>query len=166
MTTLGQARATLSASISGTPVAPCPDVRLSRRRVDRRPGHHNLETRPRVDRAGFPGSPRNGSLRGVSAREHDSPTVVVVTLDPWGDTPARLPSIAASWKLGDDGYVTSGPPERVVELLRRWNVAWARDDRTGEIVHAAVVYVVDRTGTLAYAATPDTRLIVELAGRL
>jgi len=95
------------------------------------------------------------TLSGAS--EHDSPAVLIVTLDPWRDTPARLPSIAASWKLGDDAYVASGAPEEVVELLRRWNVAWSRDDRTGEIVHPAVVYLVDRNGTLAYAATAHTR---------
>ena len=41
------------------------------------------------------------------------PPVLVVTLDPWRDTPSRLGSIATSWRLDPDAHVLSGPPDAV-----------------------------------------------------
>lgn len=95
-----------------------------------------------------------------------APAVLIVTLDPWRDTPARLPAIATSWKLGEDAYVASGEPPPVAALLERWAVAWSRDERTGEITHASLAYVVDAQGTITYVASGSAGLIVELASRL
>ncbi|NIU76185.1 MAG: hypothetical protein GWN71_22260, partial [Gammaproteobacteria bacterium] len=45
------------------------------------------------------------------------PRVVVVTLDPWRDTPARLHHIARHWEIPEDGFVLSGDVETVNDVL-------------------------------------------------
>lgn len=47
-------------------------------------------------------------VRGAS-----EPVMIVLTLDPWRDTPARLPALASAWGLGPDAYLLSG---EVVEV--------------------------------------------------
>jgi cytochrome oxidase Cu insertion factor (SCO1/SenC/PrrC family) len=91
------------------------------------------------------------------------PAVVVVTLDPWRDTPSRLPHLAEQWGLGSDAFVLSGAVEDVERVLDAWNVARERDLRTGDISHPALVYVVDRKGRIAYAANGDPELVAGLA---
>lgn len=81
------------------------------------------------------------------------PVVLVVTLDPWRDTPARLPAIAAGWGFGEDAYMLGGTETEVTAVLDAWGVRGERDIRTGDITHAPVIYVIDRTGRIAYAAS-------------
>jgi cytochrome oxidase Cu insertion factor (SCO1/SenC/PrrC family) len=90
---------------------------------------------------------------------------VVVTLDPWRDTPSRLPSLAKDYELGGDAFVLSGTVEEVNALLDRWNVARGRDEKTGVIAHPPLVYVLDTEGRIAFAATGGTEVLVELLGR-
>jgi cytochrome oxidase Cu insertion factor (SCO1/SenC/PrrC family) len=93
------------------------------------------------------------------------PRVVVVTLDPWRDTPSRLPALAEGYELGTDGFVLSGEVDEVNALLDRWGVARGRDTRTGEIAHPPLVYVLDAAGRIAFASTGGTEALVELLGR-
>lgn len=79
------------------------------------------------------------------------PAVVVITLDPWRDPPARLPAIADQWQLGRDAYVLSGAVPDVERTLDDWSVGRSRDPRTGDVTHAALVYVLDRSGRIAFA---------------
>jgi protein SCO1/2 len=74
--------------------------------------------------------------------------IVVVTLDPWRDTPSRLPSIASQWELGASDVLLSGSVEDVNRVLDAWSVGRARDTRTGDLSHAAVAFVVDGRGRL------------------
>ena len=94
------------------------------------------------------------------------PAVLVVTLDPWRDTPARLPSIAAQWQLPEGALVLSGAVRSVEATLDRWAVARTRDARTGEVTHPNLVYLVDQTGTIAYATTGEADMIEQLLKRL
>jgi len=96
------------------------------------------------------------------------PRVAVVTLDPWRDTPSRLPALAQSWGLaaGDDAFALSGEVPEVNALLDRWNVPRERDPRTGQLDHPALVYVLDAQGRIAYAANGDAAALAELVGRL
>ena len=90
--------------------------------------------------------------------------VVVVTLDPWRDTPSRLPHVARTWGFGADAYVASGPVPRVEGVLAAWGATGARDPRTGEVAHPPLTYVVDRAGRLAFATTgtvPELREALE-----
>ena len=91
--------------------------------------------------------------------------VVVVTLDPWRDTPERLASIAAAWRLGEAAYVLSGDTLSVLATLDAWQVPHGRDLTTGDITHPAVVYILDREGRIAYAAAPNAGAIASLARR-
>ena len=86
-----------------------------------------------------------------------------MTLDPWRDTPARLPHVARRWGLGADEHLLGGSVMDVEAVLDAWRVPRARNTRTGEVVHAPVVYVVDRSGRLAAAASPGA---ARLAGLL
>ena len=81
------------------------------------------------------------------------PPVLVVTLDPWRDTPGRLGSIAASWRLDPDAHVLSGLPDAVERTLNAWRVPRARNQRTGDISHPSVVYIVDANGRITYVVT-------------
>lgn len=100
--------------------------------------------------------------------------LVVITLDPWRDTPARLPALARQFHLGpvvegDDtrteSYLLSGPVEAVNAALDALQVARERVVDTGDIVHPALVYLLDGKGTIVYAASGHADLIEELARR-
>lgn len=96
------------------------------------------------------------------------PVVVVVTLDPWRDPPARLAAIAARWHLPKSAYVASGDIPNVEQTLDAWQVGRARNERTGEVTHATVVYVLDRSGDIAFVLTggTDAATLAALAQRL
>ncbi len=75
---------------------------------------------------------------------------VVITLDPWRDTPSALPALAARWALGEGDAVLSGTVPQVLATLARYEVGEQRDANTGDIAHPALVYVIDRAGRIAY----------------
>jgi len=91
---------------------------------------------------------------------------VVITLDPWRDTPARLPHLARQWGLEGVGHVLGGSVEQVEAALDGWSVARRRDPRTGEITHPALVFLVDAGGRIAYASNGSPEAIAELARRM
>jgi protein SCO1 len=88
-----------------------------------------------------------------------APAVLIVTLDPWRDTPSRLPSMATQWDLLDDALFLSGSPELVEHTLNRWRVPRARNEKTGEITHPAIVYVLGPDGRIAYAVGGNVDVI-------
>ena len=93
--------------------------------------------------------------------------LVIVTLDPWRDTPARLGELAARWELGPGDHLLSGSVEQVEAVLDAWNVARQRDLLSGDIAHPALVYLLDGAGKIAFAtvaAGPET--LAELIDRL
>jgi protein SCO1/2 len=97
---------------------------------------------------------------GAQARAPEAaPVVLVVTLDPWRDTPSRLPSMARQWGVDAAAHVLSGPPALVERTLNAWRVPRARNEKTGEIIHPALVYVVDRAGRIAYVLTGSAEAI-------
>ena len=89
------------------------------------------------------------------------PPVLVITLDPWRDTPSRLESIAESWRLGQDkdAYVLSGPPDDVERTLNAWRVPRVRNQKTGDITHPSIVYILDAEGRIAFAVSGGTEVI-------
>jgi len=94
------------------------------------------------------------------------PTVVVVTLDPWRDTPTRLAHLAERWGLGPGDRVLGGPSDRVNAALDGWKVPRKRDLRTGDIAHPSLVYLLDAQGRIAFRSRGDVESLVELGGRL
>ena len=131
--------------------------------------------------------------------------VVVITLDPWRDTVARLPALARQFHLGGGGeggggdgrgdaggggagagrgdgrgnaghgeagagrgggYLLSGTVGEVNAALDALQVARERVPDTGDIVHPALVYLLDGAGMIVYAASGHADLIEELARRV
>ena len=80
----------------------------------------------------------------------EQPVVLILTLDPWRDTPARLPAIAQTWRITGDTRVLSGDPPVVERVLNSWRIPRARNERTGEISHPTLVYVLGRDGRITY----------------
>jgi cytochrome oxidase Cu insertion factor (SCO1/SenC/PrrC family) len=96
----------------------------------------------------------------------ERPAVVILTVDPWRDPPSRLPSLARRWALGPDAHILSGPVDTVLVELDAWDIAIQRDERTGEVVHPALVYVLDHEGRVAFVATGDGRYVAGLLARI
>lgn len=97
------------------------------------------------------------------------PAVVVVTLDPWRDTPSSLPSLVESWRLGElpAAHVLSGEVPAVLSVLDAWNIAYSRDPQTGDVTHPGLVYVLAPNGTLGYMfSSPSVRWVVEAVRRV
>jgi cytochrome oxidase Cu insertion factor (SCO1/SenC/PrrC family) len=94
------------------------------------------------------------------------PALLVVTLDPWRDTPSRLPHLMDQWELDYDAFVLGGTVEEVNEALDAWNVARERDPTSGDIVHPALTFIVDAEGRLAYATSGDKNALLDLLQRL
>jgi protein SCO1/2 len=93
----------------------------------------------------------------------DQPTaLVIVTLDPWRDTPGRLPAIAAAWGLDADAHLLGGSVEQVEAALGRWDVPRARDPLTGDVTHGTPVYLLAADGRIAYRATAVADTIARL----
>lgn len=76
--------------------------------------------------------------------------VAVLTLDPWRDTPKSLPSMAEQWGFTERAHLLSGPVEEVTAALKGFEVSSRRDERTGDIVHPALVHVIAPGGKIAY----------------
>jgi protein SCO1/2 len=105
-------------------------------------------------RVGYPGTP---------------PPAVVVTLDPWRDTPGSLPGLAHAWSLdaANGDRLLTGSPEVVVAAAEAWQVGFARDESTGEITHPGLVLILDAEGRIAYRFLgPPAHWLIEAARRL
>lgn len=76
--------------------------------------------------------------------------VVVLTLDPWRDTPKSLPSLAKHWGFKEKTHLLSGAVEDVTATLKAFEVPFQRDERTGDVTHPALVYVIAPDGTIAF----------------
>ena len=86
-------------------------------------------------------------LASRRAAQHPT-TLLVVTLDPQRDTPARLPTIAQQWQIGRDAFVLSGSVPDVQRILDDWQVARNTDARTGDVVHTSMLYEVNPDGII------------------
>ena len=92
--------------------------------------------------------------------------LVVVTLDPWRDTPDRLPELAARWHLAPGDHILGGTIEEVEAVLDAWNVARDRDPMTGNITHPPLVFLIDEEGTIAFVTLSGRPTLIELGERM
>lgn len=76
--------------------------------------------------------------------------LLIVTLDPWRDTPKSLPQLASKWNLPKNASVLSGSPDEVEKTIRSFNVPFERNTKTGDISHPALTFVIDPEGKVAY----------------
>lgn len=90
--------------------------------------------------------------------------LLVVTLDPWRDTPDRLPSIAHMWELGSDDRLLSGSVAEVNAALDAWGIARVRDENTGEVAHGSTIVVVDPAGRAAWRVEGAPQRVREALG--
>ena len=86
-----------------------------------------------------------------SASGRSEVPILVITLDPWRDTPGNLGSLAARWELGPDDRVLSGTIEEVEQALDGLGVTRRRDDVTGDIDHAGTVMILDDRGRVRWS---------------
>ena len=105
-------------------------------------------------------------VQDILRAEGEEVPVVVITLDPWRDTPSRLPHLADQFMLGPGSHILSGTVQDVNRVLDGLNMARERDLQTGDIVHPSLVYLLDETGVIAYGATGHAPLIEELLRRM
>lgn len=96
----------------------------------------------------------------------EPPAVIVVTLDPWRDTPSRLAAIEARWGMEGDQWLASGTVPQVEAALDAWGIERSRNARNGDIVHVPRVFLVDRQGSVAFEADAQAGLLADLIGRL
>jgi len=106
-------------------------------------------------------------LTAAGKLPEDKVKVMVITLDPWRDTPGALPGLAKSWDFPDNAHLLSGDVDDVNNALDRYNVARGRDNKDGQITHPPLVYIVDDEGNIAYTLNnPSTRWLAEAAERI
>jgi protein SCO1/2 len=108
------------------------------------------------------------TLRNTAARMGDTaPELLVLTLDPWRDTPSRLAQMHGEWNLPEAAHILSGEVDDVVAALEGFNVPWQRNENDGDVVHPPLVYVVDENGRIAYGFNnPSVAWLVDASTRL
>ena len=94
--------------------------------------------------------------------------VLLVTLDPWRDTPSALPAIARQWEIPENFHVLSSKSaDAVLSVARAYQVPFERNEKSGDIVHPGLVFLVDAEGRLAYTFNnPPTAWVREGLARL
>ena len=90
------------------------------------------------------------SLEAVNGLKPERLKILIVTLDPWRDTPKSLPFLAEKWKLPRHAHVLSGPVDEVVRVLEKFKVPFQRDEKNGDVAHPALTYLISADGELAY----------------
>ncbi|MBI2567205.1 MAG: SCO family protein [Candidatus Schekmanbacteria bacterium] len=105
--------------------------------------------------------------RAIAEIPELNPVALIVTLDPWRDTPSSLPTMAGSFGLSADSpiHVLSGAVDSVEKVLDTYEVPRDRDDKSGEIVHPALVYVIAPSGRIAYTLNNASGEWLAEAGR-
>lgn len=76
--------------------------------------------------------------------------LVVLTLDPWRDTPDRLPSLATHWEMAADDRVLSGSIADVEAALDTLGIGRRRNEMNGTLEHAATVMLLNARGEIAW----------------
>ncbi len=96
----------------------------------------------------------------------DDVRLVVVTLDPWRDTPDRLPYLASHWELAPDDRVLSGSVADVAAALDSLGVGRRRNETNGDIDHGGTVMLLDARGKIAWRLDGDWKGVGDLFARL
>lgn len=110
---------------------------------------------------------RNAVAARDEVWEEGEAAVVVLTLDPWRDTPPRLEALARRWGLeGPDDHLLGGEIDEVERVLDAWNVARSRDPNTGNVAHPSLTYLLDEEGTIVFATLGGRQTLAGLARRL
>ena len=105
-------------------------------------------------------------LARSAARLSDLP-ILVITLDPWRDTPERLAGMVERWELGAGDRVLSGDIGEVERVLDELDIARRRNETTGDVDHVSTVMVLDGAGKIAWRveASPASAVALLKNGR-
>jgi len=77
--------------------------------------------------------------------------VLLITLDPWRDTPSGLPGIARQWDIPKNFHIlSSAHATEVLSVIKAYQVPFERNEKTGDISHPGLVFLVDDQGQLSY----------------
>jgi cytochrome oxidase Cu insertion factor (SCO1/SenC/PrrC family) len=76
--------------------------------------------------------------------------LLLISLAPRRDTPARLAALASAWELGPEDRMLSGSVEEVERALNALGIARRRDGTTGDIYHAGTVMVLDHRSYIGW----------------
>lgn len=95
-----------------------------------------------------------------------TPQIVIITLDPWRDTPDQLDQQAEKWQLTNKDYFLSGSVEEVQQTLAAFNMPTEKDERTGEISHPGLVHVINPEGLIVFTFNnPTQAMLIDAAKR-
>lgn len=109
------------------------------------------------------------AVRGAAEKLGPRASALVVTLDPWRDTPSSLPSLAEAWGLDrlPQVHMLSGEVDEVLAIHAAYGLGAVRDEATGEITHPGLVFVLDGEGRIAYRfLNPPASWLVDAVARL
>jgi protein SCO1/2 len=76
--------------------------------------------------------------------------LIVVTVDPWRDTPDRLAYLAEHWNLGPEDRVVSGDVAEVEATLDALGVGRRRNEVNGTVDHTPTVMLLDARGRIVW----------------
>jgi cytochrome oxidase Cu insertion factor (SCO1/SenC/PrrC family) len=98
------------------------------------------------------------ALAALTQDERREITVAAITLDPEHDDEARLQTMARAQMVAAPAFhLLWGPPAEVNTALDDFSMARTRDPKTGQIDHANLFILVDRSGKIAYRLTLGTQ---------
>lgn len=83
-------------------------------------------------------------------KELDNVKLLIITLDPWRDTPRALPFLAKKWRLPSQAHVLSGEVNVVNDVIKSFGVPTKRSDKNGDIEHPAVTYIINGDNKISY----------------
>lgn len=92
--------------------------------------------------------------------------LLIVSLDPWRDSPARLPGLAAGWGLGGSDRVLSGSIDEVERALDALDITRRRNPTTGDIDHTGTVMLLDHRGYIVWRLDGGWDRVRELLGAM
>lgn len=107
------------------------------------------------------------AMQAMERLPSDKVSAFFITLDPWRDTPSALPSMAENWKLPQNAHLLSGKVEDVNQALDAFKVPRERDQKNGNVVHPALVYILNPSGQISYAFNnPSVDWLVDGTNRI
>jgi protein SCO1/2 len=89
-------------------------------------------------------------LDQMSPAERDEMAVVAFSLNPEADTRELRAMTARMYGIKSQFHFVSGVPSELDALLDRLDVVRKRDEKTGQILHSNLFFLLDREGRIAY----------------
>jgi protein SCO1/2 len=96
----------------------------------------------------------DSALRSLGPRA-SSVRVLAVSVDPVGDTPAQVRRYVKRLRLGPDFHFLLGTKAELAPVWQGYNIAV--EARAAKVVHAAPVYLIDRSGRPRLLYAPPQR---------